>query len=78
MLTTMRLLRVKDVAEILACSRSEIYALKDAGKIPFCRIGGMVRFRTEDIDEFIRESLVPPRDRQIPASRLQTLKHLRS
>ena len=71
----MPLLTVKDVAGILACSASEVYALKAAGKIPYCKIGGMVRFRSEDIDQFIRESLVMPRERPNP-TRLHTLKHL--
>lgn len=70
----MPLLTVKDVAAILACSPSEVYALK--AKIPFCKIGGMLRFRSEDIDQFINESLVMPRERPNP-TRGHTLKHLR-
>ena len=39
----MSLLRPKDVASILNCSVSEVYNLKDRGKLPWCKIGGMVR-----------------------------------
>ncbi len=72
----MGLLRANDVAEILACSRSEVYALKDAGKLPHCKIGGMVRFRREDVEQFIADSMVPPAKRHDQDARVPELKHL--
>ena len=72
----MGLLRAKDVAEILACSRSEVYALKDAGKLPYCKIGGMVRFRREDVEQFIADSMVPSAKRHDHDRRPTGLKHL--
>lgn len=74
----MQLLRPNEVAEALACSRSEVYALKDAGKLPFVKIGGMVRFRKEDIEEFIITNLVTSAEQAKTPLRLPRLKHLRA
>ena len=60
----MRLLKVYDVAEILNCSPSEVYALKDAGLITYCHIRGMIRFQEEDVREFITASVVMPAPRR--------------
>lgn len=76
----MQLLRPNDVAQMLNCSVSQVYALKDEGKLRWCKIGGMVRFRPEDVEEFIASCVaVSPRERQkAPSYRLPTptLKHL--
>ena len=73
----MKLLRVKDVAEILACSASEIYALTSLGMIPHLKIRGMLRFREQDIEEFINSRVVVRLDReQCPLPRPPQLKHL--
>lgn len=75
----MQLLRPTDVAQILNCSVSQVYALKDEGKLRWCKIGGMVRFRPEDVEEFIASCVVESRreQRQAPSYRLPTLKHLK-
>ena len=52
----MTLLRPENVAEILNCSVSQVYAIKR--KIGFCKIGGMVRFRPEDVEQFISRNMV--------------------
>ena len=72
----MNLLRPKDVASILNCSVSEVYNLKDRGKLPWCKIGGMVRFRPEDVRAFIQSSIVEVRlePRKAPTAHL---KHVR-
>jgi excisionase family DNA binding protein len=72
----MRLLRPGDVAEMLNCSVSQVYALKDAGKVPFCKIGGMVRFRQEDIEKLIGKSLILADTHRIYAPPAPKLKHL--
>jgi excisionase family DNA binding protein len=73
----MRLLRAKDVAEILACSASEVYALKAGDVLPYLKIRGMVRFREEDIEEFINTRVVVPSDRpKRPLRQSSPLKHL--
>lgn len=74
----MQLMRPNEVAEALACSRSEIYALKGAGKLAFVKIGGMVRFRKEDVEEFITANLVTSAEQAKPPLRLPRLKHLRA
>lgn len=71
----MKLLRVEDVAEILSCSTKAVYSLKDRGVLPFCKIGGMIRFRAEDVTELISSSLTS-RDQQ--KARPSSLPRLRS
>jgi excisionase family DNA binding protein len=70
----MELLTARDVAELLRCSRSEVYALK--GKIQYCKIGGMVRFKREDVLKFIDDNMVAPNERRDPPPSPQQLKHL--
>ncbi|MGA2617104.1 MAG: helix-turn-helix domain-containing protein [Thermoguttaceae bacterium] len=72
-----RLLRVADVAEILNCSPSEVYALKDRGELPYCRIGGMVRFLPQAVEEFIAGSLVERDNKPRRRATMPNLKHLR-
>jgi excisionase family DNA binding protein len=71
----MKLLTVKDVAQMLSLSPSTVYDM--AGKTLRCvRIGGAIRFREEDIDDFISSRLV-----QVQGERSQprpfNLKHIR-
>lgn len=47
------LLRVSQVAERLALSRSEAYRLVGAGELPAITIGRAVRVRPEDLTQFI-------------------------
>lgn len=72
----MRLLRANDVADILACSLSQVYSLKDRGMIPFVKIGGMVRFREQDIEDFIHSRVMTPLPPPRRPSRFPQLKHL--
>lgn len=72
----MKLLTVKDVAQMLCLSQSKIYDM--AGKSLRCvRIGGAVRFREEDVLEYISDCVVEvklePRRRTTTAK----LRHLR-
>jgi excisionase family DNA binding protein len=52
-----RLLKVKEVAEILQVSRSHAYQMMQRGEIPMVRVGSAVRVRTTDLDDFIKNSL---------------------
>lgn len=74
----MGLLRAEQVAEMLACSRAQVYALKDSGKLPYCKIGGMVRFRPEDVEELIQTNLWSQSDRAFVRATVPRLKHLRA
>jgi excisionase family DNA binding protein len=73
----MRLLKANDVAEILACSLSQIYAMKATGCLPYVKIQGMVRFREEDIEEFVNSRVVIPPGSHKRTPRHTQLKHLR-
>lgn len=49
-----KLLTVKMACDTLALSRSTLYRLITGGELPVVRIGGNVRIRQKDIDEFIQ------------------------
>lgn len=49
----MRLLSVKQVAEIINIKPSTIYAWAELGKIPHVKLNGTLRFRLEDIQSWI-------------------------
>ena len=52
--TTDRLLTVREVASRLGISSRQVWKLQSAGQIPRCvRLGGSVRWRSTDIDQFI-------------------------
>jgi excisionase family DNA binding protein len=50
-----RLLRAEDVAELIGMRTDFVYALTPRGEIPHVRFGRTVRFRSEAIDEWLRE-----------------------
>lgn len=54
---TTKLLRGKDIAEILNISRSQAFALMRDEKIPTVRFGRSVRVRPEDLEGFIQTNL---------------------
>ena len=72
----MSLLRAKQVAAILNCSVRQVYALKDSGTLPFVRIQGMLRFRSEDVEQLISSSWNVLGLRKAP-SRLPTLRQVK-
>ena len=48
------LLSVKDLCEMLGCSRRTVYRLKDAGQMPMpMKINGMVRWRPDEVENWI-------------------------
>lgn len=55
------LITPSELADFLNISKSSIYRLIDSRKITFCKIGGSLRFRRCDIDEYVKKSLVGPR-----------------
>ena len=48
-----KLLRKSDVAELMDVSEWSVTKWMDDGKLRFIRIGGTVRFRVEDVREFV-------------------------
>ncbi len=56
-----QLLRTEDVAEILQLKETTVRAYIRLHQIPFCKFNGAVRFRPEDLDEWVGRSQVAPR-----------------
>ncbi len=48
-----RLLSIKEVIEILSIGRATLYRMIDAGEIKAYKIGKGVRFKQEEIEEYI-------------------------
>ena len=73
-----RLVSIKEAAELLGCSEANVYALREAGELPFVSIGVRkgYRFDLRDIEAFIerrKESRAAARPK-VPRPRL---KHIR-
>ncbi len=59
----MRLLRATEVAEILGCSRGEVYRLISLNRIPYVRLSErVVRVPEEALREFIRARTTGPKE----------------
>ena len=52
------LMTVEDVAALLKVEKQLVYKLKRDRKIPFIKIGGVIRFRRIDVDQWIEQSIV--------------------
>ena len=52
------LMTVEDVAALLKVEKQLVYKLKRDRKIPFIKIGGVIRFRRADVDQWIEQSIV--------------------
>ena len=52
------LMTVEDVAALLKVEKQLVYKLRRDRKIPFIKIGGVIRFRRVDVDEWIEQSIV--------------------
>ena len=51
----LKLLTVPEVMEMLSVSRTQVYALKATGKLPFIKIGRSTRYDPADIKQFIED-----------------------
>ena len=58
------------VAQILRCSRKTIYRLISSGRLGAVRWGRSYRFRREDVQEFVRSSLITHRRAEGRATQL--------
>ena len=56
MIEQQRLLNTKELALFLNCSESLIHKLKNEGKIPYIKIGYLVRFKPEDVINILKEN----------------------
>jgi excisionase family DNA binding protein len=66
-IAVMPLLRITEVARLLACSIATVYALIDRRELPAVRIGaggGGVRVKLQDLEHFIesRRTVTHPKD----------------
>lgn len=59
-----RLLAVKDVAAMLNCSPRSVAAWTASGELASVKLGGLRRYRLEDVEEFIKRNLC----KAVPAS----------
>lgn len=50
-----KLLTVKEVMELLGVSRSWLYDAAARGALPCIRIGGMLRFDPEQLEQWLRQ-----------------------
>jgi excisionase family DNA binding protein len=57
-----RLLTVKQVAELLNCKPSTVYAWANSGKIASFKLNGLLRFDSTDIEVWIKECRVAKED----------------
>jgi excisionase family DNA binding protein len=72
---------VKEVAKRLKISEAEVYKLCSAKQMSHLRIGtgrGTIRVREEDLEDFIRRSLVQPRQSAAPKPSPMKFKHLKA
>jgi len=49
---------LSQVAQILRCSRKTVYRLISSGRLRAVRWGRSYRFRREDVQEFVRNSVI--------------------
>lgn len=53
-----KLLTILDVAHKCSISRSTIYRQMQQGKLPIIKIGRSIRFRNQDIENFLSSSAI--------------------
>ncbi len=56
-----RLLRIAEVAELLAISRSKVYAMAQQGSIPVVRVGSSVRVPEDRLQRWLEQRTSEPR-----------------
>ena len=62
-----KLLRAKDVADILSISRSQAFSLMRSGALQTVRFGKLVRVRPEDLESFITNNISTSPDEGLKA-----------
>jgi len=55
------MLTLEEVADVLRCARSTIYALMGSGELPFVRIRGIRRVEVAALEEFVERHRSGPR-----------------
>jgi len=49
------LLKAQEVADYVKVSVSTVWRWKTEGKLPFIKVGNVVRFKAEEVDKFIKK-----------------------
>jgi excisionase family DNA binding protein len=52
-LNTNKLITPAELAEILSLSKQSVYRLTENGELPFYKIGGSLRFKAKDINNYL-------------------------
>jgi excisionase family DNA binding protein len=50
---TKRLLTEREAMDFLQCSRTTLYRLRKAGMIKFIQMGSRIRYRMQDLEEYL-------------------------
>jgi excisionase family DNA binding protein len=58
---TVETMTAREVARLLGLNRATVYKLAAVGQLGHLRIGGAVRFRREDVEEFLARCYRPAR-----------------
>jgi len=59
-LTADNLMTPKELAEFLGISKSSVYLLVETRKLPFYKVGGSLRFRFGDVEEYLKGVRIEP------------------
>ena len=62
----------EELAVFLAISKATVYRLVGKRQLPFHKIGGVLRFKREDIEEYLESGRVEPIVRQIHGRKKKT------
>jgi excisionase family DNA binding protein len=54
------LLKLPEVVKALRISKSGVYRLVESRKIRFYKVGGVLRFDAQDVEDFLRQGCVEP------------------
>ncbi|MFZ0931742.1 MAG: helix-turn-helix domain-containing protein [Syntrophobacteraceae bacterium] len=49
-----------ELAEYLAISKATVYRLVNKRQLPFNKVGGMLRFRKDDIERYLEAGRIEP------------------
>jgi excisionase family DNA binding protein len=63
--TKMKLVSVRELSEILDIKEKTLYHLVSEGKIPYYRIGKLVRFKRDEIDSWIESKKSIPLKKRV-------------
>ena len=66
MRTMSTILTKNEVAKYLQISERQIDYLRQAGELPYVKIGRSVRFRLEDVEEFLKRRLTVSTETKSP------------